>query len=83
MYDSVVVGTPSERWGSQVTAIVQLREGEEPTEDSLKDVAREHIAAYKLPKAFVYVDQITRAPSGKADYRWAKQTALEALGLES
>ncbi len=82
VYDAVVVGTPSERWGSQVTAIVQLREGEEPTEDSLKDVAREHIAAYKLPKAFVYVDQITRAPSGKADYRWAKETALEALGLE-
>ena len=83
VYDSVVVGTPSERWGSQVTAILQLREGEEPGEDSLKEVAREHIAAYKLPKAFVYVDQITRAPSGKADYRWAKQTALEALGLES
>jgi fatty-acyl-CoA synthase len=81
VYDTVVVGTPSDRWGSQVTAIVQLRAGEEPTDDSLKEVAREHIAAYKLPKAFVYVDQITRAPSGKADYRWAKATALEALGL--
>jgi fatty-acyl-CoA synthase len=81
VYDSVVVGTASPRWGSQVTAIVQLRAGEEPGEASLKEVAREHIAAYKLPKAFVFVDQITRAPSGKADYRWAKQTALEALGL--
>jgi fatty-acyl-CoA synthase len=80
VYDAVVVGTPSERWGSQVTAIVQLREGKEPGEDALKDTAREHIAAYKLPKAFVYVDAITRAPSGKADYRWAKQTALDALG---
>ncbi len=82
VYDSVVVGTPSERWGSQVTAIVQLRSGRKPTEASMKDVAREHIAAYKLPKAFVYVDTITRAPSGKADYRWAKQTAMEALGIE-
>ena len=81
VYDSVVVGTPSERWGSQVTAVVQLREGEEPGEESLKQVAREHIAAYKIPKAFVYVDQIIRAPSGKADYRWAKQAAEEALGL--
>jgi len=83
VYDSVVVGTPSERWGSQVTAIVQLREGEAPGEDSLKQVARQHVAAYKLPKAFVYVDHLTRAPSGKADYRWAKETALAALGLES
>ena len=46
-----------------------------------RDTAREHISSYKLPKAFVHVDQITRAPSGKADYRWAKQTAMEALGL--
>ncbi len=81
IYDAVVVGTPSERWGSQVTAIVQLREGAKPGEDAMKDVAREHIAAYKLPKAFVYVDKITRAPSGKADYRWAKETATRALGL--
>jgi acyl-CoA synthetase (AMP-forming)/AMP-acid ligase II len=82
VYDAVVVGTPSERWGSQVTAIVQLREGQKPSEDEMKDVAREHIASYKLPKVFVYVAEVTRAPSGKADYRWAKQTATEALGLE-
>jgi acyl-CoA synthetase (AMP-forming)/AMP-acid ligase II len=82
VYDAVVVGTPSQRWGSQVTAIVQLRPGQKPSEDEMKRVAREHIAPYKLPKAWVYVDTITRAPSGKADYRWAKKTALEALGLE-
>ena len=81
VYDAVVVGTPSERWGSQVTAVVQLRAGAQASDDELKDTAREHISSYKLPKAFVHVDQITRAPSGKADYRWAKQTAMEALGL--
>ncbi len=64
-----------------MTAILQLREAEQPGEDELKRVAGEHVAAYKLPKAFVYVQQITRAPSGKADYRWARKTALEALGL--
>jgi hypothetical protein len=26
----------------------------------------------------VFVDTITRSASGKADYRWAKQTALTA-----
>jgi fatty-acyl-CoA synthase len=83
VYDAVVCGTPSERWGAQVTAIVQLRAGatprQDPTEDALRAAAAEHIAAYKLPKAFVYVEAITRAPSGKADYRWAAQTAAEAL----
>ncbi len=82
VYDAVVVGTPSERWGSQVTAIVQMREGVRADEEAMKDVARQHIAAYKLPKAFVYVDRITRAPSGKADYRWAKETATDRLGLQ-
>ena len=81
VYDAVVVGTPNERWGQQVTAILQLRDAEKPGEEDLKRVAGEHVAAYKLPKDFVYVDQITRAPSGKADYRWARQTALRALGL--
>jgi acyl-CoA synthetase (AMP-forming)/AMP-acid ligase II len=80
VYDAVVVGTPSERWGQQVTALVQLREGERPSEESLRRVAGEHVAHYKLPKAFVFVERMERAPSGKADYRWAKQAALERLG---
>jgi fatty-acyl-CoA synthase len=80
VYDCVVVGTPSERWGQQVTALVLLRSGARPDEESLRSVANQHIAAYKLPKAFVFVDQLVRAPSGKADYRWAKQRAAEALG---
>jgi fatty-acyl-CoA synthase len=81
VYDTVVVGTPHARWGQQVTAIVRLRDGEAPDEASLKQTAREHIAAYKVPKAFLYVDEILRSPSGKADYRWAKATAMEQLGL--
>jgi acyl-CoA synthetase (AMP-forming)/AMP-acid ligase II len=83
VYDAVVVGTPSERWGAQVTAVVQLREGAVADEDAFKDAARRHIASYKLPKAFVYVDRITRAPSGKADYRWARNAALAGLGIET
>ena len=80
VWDAVVVGTPSERWGQQVTALVKLRAGARADEESLRAMAREHIAPYKIPKAFVFVDELVRAPSGKADYRWAKQRALEAIG---
>jgi acyl-CoA synthetase (AMP-forming)/AMP-acid ligase II len=80
VWDAVVVGTPHERWGQQVTAVVKLREGARASEDELRDAVREHLAAYKLPKAFVFVDEVLRAPSGKADYRWARETALAALG---
>jgi len=82
VYDCVVCGTPSERWGSQVTAIVQLREGERADEAVLSATASEHITRYKLPKVYVFVERVLRAPSGKADYRWARETAAEALGLE-
>jgi fatty-acyl-CoA synthase len=81
VYDAVVVGTPHPRWGQQVTAIVALREGTRSSEDELRSAAEAHIARYKLPRAFVFVDQILRSPSGKADYRWAKQKAEEELGL--
>ncbi len=81
VYDCVVCGTPSERWGSQVTAIVQLRKGKAISEEELCATANEHITRYKLPKVFIFVDAIVRAPSGKADYRWARETASKALGV--
>ena len=83
VYDAVVCGTPNPRFGSQVTAIVQLREGAAPDEAELKAHANRSIAAYKLPRAFVFVDSILRAPSGKADYRWAKECAMRALQAAS
>jgi fatty-acyl-CoA synthase len=81
VYDAVVVGTPSQRWGSQVTAVVQLRPGCQPDDEDLRRGVRAHLAGFKLPKAFVYVERIVRSPSGKSDYRWAERTAREALGL--
>ena len=51
VYDCVVAGRPSERWGSEVVAIVRRREGADVTPDALLAVAAGHIARYKLPKA--------------------------------
>jgi fatty-acyl-CoA synthase len=79
VYDAVVVGTPHPRWGQQVTALVKLREGERPSEEELRKTAGAHIAPYKVPKLFLFVDEMVRSPSGKADYRWAKNTALARL----
>jgi fatty-acyl-CoA synthase len=82
VYDAVVVGTPSERWGQQVTAVVRFRGGQSASEAELREAAGEHLASYKLPKAFVFVESIQRSPSGKADYRWARETALSSLSSE-
>jgi len=79
VYDCVVAGRPSERWGNEVVAVVRLRDGASATDEDLLHEAEQHIARYKLPKAFVYVDDVVRSPSGKADYRWAKQMATGSL----
>ena len=47
--DVIVVGRPSERWGHEVVAVVQLRPGSGEREDIVA-IAAERIAAYKLPK---------------------------------
>lgn len=74
--DAVVTSRPSERWGNEVVAVVQLRTGHRrPTDDELRDHCRALIAGYKLPKAFCYVDRVIRSPAGKPDYRWARGVA--------
>lgn len=78
VFDVVVAGRPSEQWGNEVVAVVQLREGATVDEASLIDEAATHIARFKLPKAFVFVDSVLRSPAGKADYRWAKAQAADA-----
>jgi acyl-CoA synthetase (AMP-forming)/AMP-acid ligase II len=79
VYDALVTGTPSERWGEQVTAVVALRAGASATEDELREAAAAELARYKLPRAFVFVDAVQRAPTGKPDYAWAKRVARAAL----
>ena len=81
VFDATVVGTPSERWGSQVTAVVELRPGldDPPGAEELREHCRAHLAGYKLPREVVFVDAVQRSPSGKPDYRWAQEVAVAAL----
>jgi 3-oxocholest-4-en-26-oate---CoA ligase len=74
--DVVVAGRPSERWGQEVVAVVALAEGAHADADELVVHAAQSLARYKLPKAIVFRPVIERSPSGKADYRWAREQAV-------
>jgi acyl-CoA synthetase (AMP-forming)/AMP-acid ligase II len=76
--DVVVVGRPSERWGNEVVAIVQLQESSTPTDAELLEECARHVARYKVPKAILRRTEIRRSPAGKADYRWARAQANES-----
>jgi acyl-CoA synthetase (AMP-forming)/AMP-acid ligase II len=76
--DALVVGVPDERWGERVVAVVQLQRGGSLELPALQEHLRAHVAGYKVPRDLVLVDTIVRSPAGKADYRWAKDTATKA-----
>ncbi len=69
VFDATVVGTPNERFGSQVTAVVELRRdrtGSPPSLAELQEHCREHIAGYKVPRGLVFVDKTDALTVGQA-----------------
>jgi 3-oxocholest-4-en-26-oate---CoA ligase len=75
--DVVVTGRPSERWGQEVVAVVALADAARADAEELIAHAGKSLARYKLPKAVVFRGVIERSPSGKADYRWAREQAVQ------
>jgi acyl-CoA synthetase (AMP-forming)/AMP-acid ligase II len=73
VYDALVVGRPSERWGQEVVAVVHLRPDHAPTDDELRSHCAADLARYKIPKSFMRRDFVQRSPSGKPDYGWARE----------
>ncbi|WP_416958138.1 acyl-CoA synthetase [Streptomyces sp. Agncl-13] len=79
VYDALVAGVPDVRWGNHVAAVVQLRTGAvRPSLDEIQTHCRTHLAGYKIPRQLVIAESIQRSPSGKADYRWAREVAVAA-----
>ncbi|MFN8017774.1 MAG: AMP-binding protein [Acidimicrobiales bacterium] len=72
VYDALVVGRPSPTWGQEVVAVVALVPGRTVTLEELRAIGGEHLARYKLPKDLVVAERISRSPSGKPDYAWAR-----------
>jgi acyl-CoA synthetase (AMP-forming)/AMP-acid ligase II len=82
VYDAVVTGVPDERFGSRVTALIQVRDGmSTPTLEELAEHCSTRVAKYKVPRLVFVVPQIRRSPSGKADYPWAATVAKDLLAV--
>jgi 3-oxocholest-4-en-26-oate---CoA ligase len=78
--DCLVVGVDDEKFGQAVTAIVSLTDGTAPDEAAIISSVKGQLAGYKAPKRVVFVSHVPRAPNGKADYKTAKQHALDSVG---
>ena len=78
VFDCLVVGLKDPKFGQKVVAVVSLEENKNISEEELINSTREFIAGYKLPKKVIFVDEVQRAPNGKANYKWAKDVADES-----
>ena len=74
--DALVVGIPDPKWQERVGAVVQLRPGMTASRESIDAFCRTRVAGYKAPRAYQFVELIARHPSGKPDYRWAREVAI-------
>lgn len=78
--DALVVGRPSDRFGEEVVAVVQLRDGATLAPADVRDLVGAELARFKAPRAVATCPGIRRHPNGKADYQWAASVALDAVG---
>jgi fatty-acyl-CoA synthase len=82
--DAQVIGVPDERFGEELMAWVQLREGAEPlTAESLRSFCSGKLAHYKIPRYVKIVDGFPMTVTGKVRKVEMREVSIGELGLES
>jgi len=74
--DAAVVGLPSEHNGENVVAAVVLAEGATLDEKAVRDFVRSTLAAYKVPKSIVSVEELPKTLIGKVLRRQVREQLL-------
>lgn len=63
--DVAVIGTPDERWGEVVTAVVVPTPQSDLDLDTIQAFARQHLGGYKVPRRLHLTAELPRNASGK------------------
>ena len=77
IFEAAVFGVPDEKWGEAVNAAIVLKEGETATQEEIIAFCKEYQAAYKAPKAIVFLDELPKTGSGKIYKKGLRDTHLE------
>jgi fatty-acyl-CoA synthase len=81
--DAQVIGVPDERFGEQIMAWVQKREGSDLSEVDLIDFCKGTIAHFKVPKYVRFTGEYPMTVTGKIQKFKLREQAIAELGLES
>jgi len=79
--DAQVIGVPDLKYGEQIMAWVQLVEGEQLTEDELKEFCRAKIAHFKVPRYIAFVSEFPMTVTGKIRKIEMREKSIADLGL--
>jgi len=80
--DAQVLGVPDTFFGEELLAVVLPKEGEEITEQDLRDFCKERIGYQKIPRYFQFVNAYPMTASGKVQKFVLREQAIKTLGLE-
>jgi fatty-acyl-CoA synthase len=81
--DVQVIGVPDKQYGEEIMACVILKEGQEMTEDELKEYICSHMAKHKTPKYVNFMTSFPMNAAGKILKYKMREDAIEWLGLKS
>jgi long-chain acyl-CoA synthetase len=63
--EAAVLGVPHESLGEEIGAAVALKDGEDASEEEIRDYVKSNVAAYKYPRRVWFVDELPKGPTGK------------------
>ena len=66
VHDVAVIGTPDDRLGEIVTAVIQARSGEVLDEQEITRFCEANLPRYKRPRRIIFAD-VPRNPAGKIE----------------
>ncbi len=81
--DVQVVGVPSRKYGEEVAAFIQLKNGKRISEDEMRDFCKNKIAFHKIPAFFLFVADYPTTASGKIQKYKLRNMATKELGREA
>ena len=80
--DAQVVGVPDEKYGEELCAWVQMREGAEPLDaDAVREFASGRLAHFKIPRYVIVVDEFPMTVTGKVRKVQMREESPGMLGL--
>ena len=79
--DVQVVGVPDEKFGEEVCAFIQARDGATVDTDAVREFCQGKIAHYKVPRYVLSIDDFPMTVTGKIQKYLLRDAAVEQLGL--